>query len=65
MGLLIAILLIIGIVSYFIGRAVYKSQVRNKYKHPGAAAVLVFILTFAVITAAVFFLIVSNIRMER
>ncbi|MEO7982505.1 MAG: hypothetical protein ABI688_00360 [Bacteroidota bacterium] len=65
MGLLIGILLIIGIVSYFIGRAVYKTQVKRGYKNPKAAGVLVAILTFAIITIAVFLLIISNIRMTR
>jgi hypothetical protein len=65
MGLLLAILLIIGLVSFFISRAVYKRQVKNNYKNPGTAAVIVFILTFAIITGAVFLLIVNNIRIER
>jgi hypothetical protein len=65
MGLLVFILLVIGLCSFFISRAVYKSQVRNKYKNPGVAAVIVFILTFAIITGAVFLLVINNIRIER
>ncbi len=65
MGIILLILLIIGLCSWFIARAVYKSQVRNNYKNPGVTAVIVFILTFAIIAAAIFFLIINNIMISR
>ncbi|MDZ4794497.1 MAG: hypothetical protein SGI83_09490 [Bacteroidota bacterium] len=43
----------------------YKSQVRNNYKNPGVTATIVFILSFAIISAAIFFLVINNIRIER
>ncbi len=65
MGILIVIFLIIGLCSFFIARAVYKSQVKNDYKAPGVTATIVFILSFAIITTAILFLVVNNIRIER
>jgi magnesium-transporting ATPase (P-type) len=65
MGLLILILLVIGLCSWFISRSVYKSQLRNNYKNPTLTAGIVFILTFAIIAAAIFFLIINNIRISR
>ena len=65
MGILILVLFIIGLCSWFISRAVYKSQVKNNYKNPGLTAGIVFILSFAIIAAAIFFLIINNIRISR
>lgn len=65
MGIVILILLIIGLCSFFIARSAYKSQVKNNYKNPNVTAVIVFILSFAIIAAAVFFLVINNIRIER
>ena len=65
MGIVILILFIVGLCSYFIARAVYKSQVNNNYKAPGVTATIVFIFSFAIIAAAIFFLIINNIRIER
>ena len=65
MGIVLLILLIIGVCSYFISRAVYKSQIKNNYKNPGVTGVIVFILTFAILAAAIFFLIINNIMISR
>lgn len=65
MGILLLILLIIGLCSYFIARMVYKSQVKNNYKAPGVTAAIVFILSFAIIASAILFLVINNIRIER
>jgi hypothetical protein len=65
MGLLIAILLIIAACSWFVSRAVYRSQVKNNYKTPMLAATLVFILCFALLCAGVFLLFINNINMSR
>jgi uncharacterized membrane protein YhhN len=64
-GILALMLLIIGLCSFFISRIVYRKQVKSNYKNPAIAASIVFVLTFAVISAAIFFLIVNNIRIER
>ncbi len=65
MGILLLMLLIIGLCSYFISRVVYKSQVKNNYKSPMAATVIVFILVFAILSAVIFFLIINNIMISR
>ena len=65
MGLLLFILLIVGLCSFFIARAVYNSQIRNQYKNPGVTATIVFILSFTIIGAAILFLIFNNIMFKR
>lgn len=65
MGILLLILLIVGVCSWFISLAVYKSQVRNKYKNPGVTATIVFILSLAILSAAIFFLVINNIMIGR
>jgi cell division protein FtsX len=63
--LLIFIVLITGLCSFFISKAVYKKQVKNDYKNPVLTAVIVFILTLAIFLAGIFLLIINNIRLER
>ena len=65
MGLLILIILVILAASFFIAQAVYKAQVRNSYKSPLLTASIVFVLSLAILSAAIFFLIINNIRIER
>ena len=63
--LLILIILITGLCSFFISRAVYRKQVKNDFKNPRMTSVIVFILTLAIFLAGIFLLIINNIRLER
>ena len=65
MPVVILIVLITGLCSFFISRAVYKKQVKNDYKNPMMTAVIVFIISLAILLAAIFLLILSNLRFER
>jgi predicted PurR-regulated permease PerM len=63
--IIIILLFIIGICSYFISRQVHKSLQKNNARNPGVVTAIVFVLSFALILAAIFFLVINNIRIER
>jgi len=65
MALLILIVLVTALCSYFISRAVYKKQVKNNYKNPAINAVLVFIITLAIFLGGIFLIVINNVRFER
>ncbi len=65
MAVVILIVLITVLCSYYISRAVYKRQVKNDFKNPGVTAVIVFILSLAIFLGGIFLLIISNMRFER
>jgi cell division protein FtsX len=65
MLLLILIVLIAVLCSFFISRTVYKKQVKNNYKNPGMTGAIVFVLTLAILLAGIFLLIINNINLER
>ncbi|HEV7783624.1 MAG TPA: hypothetical protein VGO58_20270 [Chitinophagaceae bacterium] len=61
----VLILAVIGCCSWFLSRATYRAQVKNNYKNPYLTSTIVFILSFAILAAGVFFLIISNINFTR
>ncbi len=65
MGVLILIILIIGLCSWFISRAAYKVQVKNNYKSPMLTASLIFLLSFAVLAGGIFFIFVNMLNFSR
>jgi cell division protein FtsX len=65
MPLIILIVLVTALCSFFISRAVYKKQVKNNYKNPAINAVLVFIITLAIFLGGIFLIVINNVRFER
>lgn len=65
MGVIAIIVIIIGLISYFISRAVYVRQVKNNYKTPMLTASLIFLLSFAVMAGGIFLLLVSTLNFSR
>jgi hypothetical protein len=51
--------------SYFISNSVYKTLVKKNNKNATAVRVLIFILSFIAIAGAIYFLILTNFRIER
>ena len=63
--LLVLLLLLIAVCSWFIANRVYRVQVRREYKTPMATAILVFILSFVILTGGILLLILSQIQISR
>ena len=59
------VLILIVASSVFIASKVYKGLRKDNNNYAGLWAVLSFILSFAVLAAGIFFLIINNIRIER
>jgi len=64
-GILLAILLVVGGVSLLIATIVYRSAVKNGNPSAKTARNITFIISFLVIAFAVFYIILNNLALSR
>ena len=64
-GLLFLVLLLIGVSSWFIASRIYKALMKSNNSYAMLWSVLSFFFSFAIIAGGVFYLIISNVRLER
>ncbi len=62
MAVLILVIFLCALSSYFIARAVYKINIKNKVKNPMVAPVIIFIFTLAIFLFGIFLLLGSMFR---
>jgi len=64
-GFLILGIGIIGFISYFISAKAYSSLQRNQNAYARAIQVLIFLVSFSLLTLLALYIILSNIHLER
>lgn len=63
--IILAILIFIGVIAYFISRRVYRRLSQKGYKSPKTVSAIIFVLSFVSILAIVCVVFVYNFRFER